>query len=139
MPSKKKRHNSLLDKLKNDYKELVFLEGPKYLFRPPKTIYFEPDSADKESEILLLHELAHAKLGHKTYSTDVERLKMETEAWEKARSLADHYGVEIDEDMIQEELDTYRNWLFSKSRCKKCGSTRYQTPDGKYTCPVCEE
>ena len=139
MPSKKKRHNSLLENLRRDFPELVFLEGPKYSFRPPRTIYIKSDFVAEDSEPLILHEVAHAKLGHRTFRTDVERLKMETEAWEEARKLAKRYSVEMSEDLIQGELDTYRDWLYSKSKCKKCGSTRYQTPDGKYTCPICEQ
>ena len=69
---------------------------------------------------------------------DVERLKMESEAWEKARELASRYGVEVNEDLIQDELDTYRDWLHNKSKCRACGLTRYQTPDGVYHCPRCE-
>ena len=69
---------------------------------------------------------------------DVERLKMENEAWEKACELARHYDIEINEDLIQEELDTYRDWLHQKSRCPVCGLTRFQTPDSRYHCPRCE-
>ena len=69
---------------------------------------------------------------------DVERLKMEVAAWEKAKELAKHYGVDVDEDVIQEELDTYRDWLHKKSRCPGCGLTRFQTTDGEYHCPRCE-
>ena len=63
---------------------------------------------------------------------------MESEAWEKARELASKYNIEVDEDLIQDELDTYRDWLHSKSKCKKCGLTCYQTPDCVYHCPRCE-
>ena len=63
---------------------------------------------------------------------------MESEAWEKARELADSYGISVDEELIQRELDTYRDWLHQKSRCPVCGLTRYQTPDGGYHCPSCE-
>jgi rubrerythrin len=63
---------------------------------------------------------------------------MESEAWEKAKELANHYGVEIDENLVQDELDTYREWLHQKSRCPKCGLTRFQTPDSQYHCPSCE-
>ncbi|MBQ1387862.1 hypothetical protein IIY68_03680 [Candidatus Saccharibacteria bacterium] len=69
---------------------------------------------------------------------DVERLRMESEAWEKAQELASRYGIEANEDLIQDELDTYRDWLHNKSKCRSCGLTRYQTPDGAYHCPRCE-
>jgi len=89
--------------------------------------------------LLLLHEVSHAILGHTTFKTDVERLRMERDAWDKARTLAVEYRVETDEDKIQDELDTYRDWLHQKSRCPKCGLTRFQTPDSRYYCPRCEQ
>lgn len=63
---------------------------------------------------------------------------MESEAWDKARELADKYDIEVNEDLVQDELDTYRDWLHARSKCKKCGLTCYQTSDGAYHCPRCE-
>ena len=63
---------------------------------------------------------------------------MEVEAWDKARELAKKYDACIDEDIVQQELDTYRDWLHQKSRCPECGLTRFQTPDSRYHCPRCE-
>ena len=126
-----------LAKLRTDYPELRFRNGKKFAFRPPKTIILGPQ--EPFCELLALHEVSHAILGHKTFKMDVQRLKMETEAWEKAKELAPKYGVEINEDMIQGELDTYRDWLHQKSRCPSCGLTRFQTPDGVYHCPLCNE
>ena len=118
--------------------------------------------------LLTLHELGHALCEHKDYSTDVLRIKIESAAWERAKTvLLEYYdraydGVdsednltavqgkepcdvelarilpEWDEEFVQEKLDTYRDWLHVKSRCKKCGLTRYQTEDGEYHCPRCE-
>ena len=90
------------------------------------------------AELLLLHEVAHAVLGHRDFKMDVERLRMEMEAWEKARELARVYGVEYDEDLAQMELDTYRDWLHQKSRCPECGLTRFQNLSGQYRCPRCD-
>lgn len=126
----------LLERLKTDFPEFTFREGRKFAFRPPKTIVLGPP--EPSSELLTLHEVSHAVLKHKTFKMDVERLKMESDAWEKAKELANTYGVTIDEDLIQNELDTYRDWLHQKSRCPKCGLTRFQTSDGTYHCPRCE-
>lgn len=122
--------------LRKDYPEFKIVFGKKYTFRPPRTIVLGPP--EPFSELLALHELSHAILKHKTFRMDVERLKMESGAWAKARELAVRYNVEVNEDFIQDELDTYRDWLHTKSKCKKCGLTRYQTPDGAYHCPRCE-
>ena len=126
----------LVDELKNDFPELSFREGINFLFRPPRTIFYNCD--ETFFELLLLHEVSHAILKHRNFNTDLERVKMENEAWEKAKELASKYGVTVDEGLIQDELDTYRDWLHKKSRCPKCGLTRFQTPDAKYHCPRCE-
>lgn len=86
----------------------------------------------------LLHEVGHALAGHRSYVVDVERVRMEREAWEKARELCAKYGVDYEEDFVEEKLDTYRDWLDRRSRCKKCGLTRYQDQYGAYHCPGCE-
>ncbi len=122
--------------LEKDFPDYRFIFGKKFAFKPPKTIVFGP--YEPFYRLLALHEVSHALLEHKDFKTDVARLKMENAAWEKAKELADNYGVEIDEEKIQEELDTYRDWLHQKSRCPKCGLTRFQTPDSQYHCPLCE-
>lgn len=125
-----------LERISKDYPDLVFREGSKYAFRPPRTVVI--GSSEPFSELLMLHEVSHAVLKHKDFRMDVERLKMEAEAWEMVRELAPRYGIEINENLIQDELDTYRDWLHKKSRCPACGLTRFQTPDSLYHCPRCE-
>ncbi len=125
-----------LERLKVAYPELKFRDGTKFAFRPPKTIVLGP--LEPFYELLILHEVSHATLKHKSFKMDIERLKMEVDAWEKAKELANRYGVEVNEDLIQNELDTYRDWLHKKSRCPKCGLTRFQTSNRQYHCPRCE-
>ena len=128
--------DNLLEILKKTYVEFNFRAGKRFLFRFPKTIYFDPN--DPEFDSLILHELGHAILGHSGYKTDVERLKMERAAWDEAEKIANSLKVKINKTLVEDDLDSYRNWLHQKSKCKKCGLTRYQTPDGKYHCPNCE-
>ena len=127
---------NFLQNLREDFPEYNFIDGPKFAFRPPKTIVLGPP--EPFSELLALHEVSHAICKHRDFRMDVERLKMENEAWDKARELAEYYGIEVNEDLIQGELDTYRDWLHQKSRCPICGLTRFQTPDSRYHCPRCE-
>ncbi|MBR3122378.1 hypothetical protein IKF28_02975 [Candidatus Saccharibacteria bacterium] len=126
----------LFNQVRNDFSDFSFRQGKKFAFRPPKTVIIGPNEA--HDDLLLLHEVSHAVLKHRDFKTNIERLKMESEAWEKAKELANKYKIEVDEDFIQDELDTYRDWLHKKSRCPKCGLTRFQTPDGLYHCPRCE-
>ncbi len=126
----------LLDRVKADFPEVTWRGGKKYLFRPPKTIVLGP--AEPHDDLLLLHELGHYLCKHRDYATIPRRVKMEREAWDKARELCERYGVEYDEEVAEDELDTYRDWLDKKSRCPRCGLTRFQTPDGDFHCPRCE-
>ena len=127
---------TFLSRVREDFPEFLFKEGRKFTFRPPRTIVIGP--AEENDSLLLLHELGHALCRHRDFNTDAKRLRMEREAWDKARELALQYGVFYDEDLVEGELDSYREWLDSKSRCRKCGLTMYQTPDGVYHCPRCE-
>lgn len=123
--------------LMSDFPKLKFVFGNKFSFRPPRTIVIGP--SEPFVRLLTLHEVGHAICGHRRFRMDVERLKMENQAWDEARKLAISYGVAVDENLIQGELDTYRDWLHQKSRCPKCGLTRFQTPDSRYHCPRCDE
>ena len=145
MPNPKEKNSSdglipsswavFLEQLRRDFPDYRFISGRKFAFRPPRTIVYI--ASEEYSKLLILHEVGHALSGHRFFGTDVERIKMEVEAWEKAKELAMIYEVDVDDDLIQEELDTYRDWLHKKSRCPECGLTRFQTPDGVYHCPVC--
>lgn len=126
-----------IDTLRRDHPVFCFKFGAKFAFRPARTIIIGP--VEQHWRLLILHELSHAICKHRSFKMDVERLKMECEAWEKARELAVNYGVSIEEELIQTELDTYRDWLHQKSRCPKCGLTRFQTPDSIYHCPLCDQ
>lgn len=124
------------ERLIRDFFDFKFVLGAKFSFRPPKTIVIGPP--EPFSRLLVLHELGHAVCGHRDFRMDVTRLKMENQAWEEAKKLAVRYEIEANEDVVQNELDTYRDWLHQKSRCPICGLTRFQTPDSQYHCPRCE-
>ena len=125
---------TFLAKIRSDFPDIRFVEGSRFSFRPPKTVVVEPDG----EALLLLHEIGHALIGIYDFKTEVGRLKIEVMAWEKARELAVAYGVEVDENLIESELDSYRDFLHQKSRCPACGLTRFQTPDGAFHCPRCD-
>ena len=127
---------TFLARIKSNFPDYRFIDGARFSFRPPKTIIIGPE--EPNDSLLLLHELGHALSGHRDFDTSVRRVKMEREAWDKARELAATYEIEFDEEVAESELDTYREWLHKKSSCPKCGLTRFQTPDGNYHCPHCE-
>lgn len=127
---------NFLYKIKSSYPQFIFREGKKFAFHPPKTVVIGPQ--EPFWELLLLHEVSHAILGHKAFKTDVERLKMESEAWNQAEKLTKTLNIPFNTDFAESQLDSYRNWLHQKSLCKTCGLTRFETPDGKYHCPRCD-
>lgn len=86
----------------------------------------------------LLHEVGHALLGHRSFQTDLERVRMERAAWDQAKTLCVRYQIPYDEEFVEAELDTYRDWLHQRSVCRACNQVRYQTLDGAYHCPFCE-
>ena len=91
----------------------------------------------KNAEAYLLHEFGHALLGHKEYVKDIELLKMERAAWDKAATLASTFTVNIDEDLIETSLDTYRDWLHNRSTCPTCSATGIETSKQQYECINC--
>ncbi|MBQ9019820.1 hypothetical protein IJ096_00610 [Candidatus Saccharibacteria bacterium] len=126
-----------LKQLKADFPNLTIKYGKKFAFRPPKTVIFS-STPEPNYTLLALHELGHALSGHFRYQTHIERLKLESEAWEAAQTLCRRYHIPYDEEFAESQLDTYRDWLHAKSLCPTCHLTRYQTPDGKYHCPICD-
>lgn len=145
---------NLLVRLRQDWPDLRLRVGRKFAFRPPKTICYvntenwsdeqKTDPAEQKMwRMRLLHEVGHAALKHRDFVTDIERLKLERAAWEQARVLYERYleadWGEFDEGIVEADLDSYRDWLHQRSKCRKCGLTCYQTQDGKYHCPRCEQ
>lgn len=98
-------------------------------------ITYNPET--ENAEAYLLHEFGHALLEHKEYTQDIELLKMERAAWDKAAELADRFNVKIEEDLIESALDTYRDWLHSRSTCPTCSATGIETNKQQYECVTC--
>lgn len=133
------KNSNFISLLQQKFPTFNFKPGSKFAFRPPKTIILGPPQDN--FGLLSLHELGHALCKHKNYHTHIERLKIESEAWQMAKILCQNHpdlGIIYDEDFAEMQLDTYRDWLHQKSQCKKCRLTRFQTPDGIYHCPQCD-
>lgn len=127
----------LVERVQRDYPQLRFKAGKKFTFRPPRTIIFVR-TEQIGGQLQLMHELGHVRLEHRFFRTDVERLKMERAAWEEAHKICEQYGVAYDEEFVEQQLDSYREWLHRRSQCPVCGLTRYQSGSGEYHCPGCE-
>ena len=127
---------SLLPKLIKDFPDVTFAAAERFAWAPAiRTVTYS--QTEPENVELLLHELSHGLLGHHEYSKDVELVAMEAAAWDKALELATTYGVKLNPDAAQDNLDTYREWLHARSTCPQCEATGYQSKKDAYTCVAC--
>jgi hypothetical protein len=126
---------SLIKNLKSDFPQFVFKKASSFLWsHSDNTIYY---TEKKDDYRFLFHELSHALLNHADYGRDIELVVMEREAWDKAKSVALNYDVDIDDDYIQLNLDTYRDWMHERSTCPKCGANGVQIKKKNYKCLAC--
>lgn len=132
--------HTLVKKLSEDYPHLTFTPGKSFYWCPETAeVFYDPTKADQPASIWsLLHETSHAMLGHTTYKADLELLQLEVAAWHHAISLAQTYGAAIEDEYVQDCLDTYRDWLYKRSVCPGCGTQCLQTDEpSHYRCYNC--
>ncbi len=131
--------DELIDKLKDIIPGIKFDKSESFCWSPAsRTItYTDSPSSDKESAWSLLHEAGHALLSHQDYDSDIQLVLLEVAAWEKAKSIGSSVGITIEEDHIQDCLDTYRDWLHQRSTCPRCGVVSLQVNAEQYTCHNC--
>jgi len=130
---------NLVSRLAVDFPDLHFKVGKQEHWSPKtQTITYNPAEPAEKLGCALLHELAHAILDHNTYSSDFELLKLESEAWNLAAKLGKKYDIIIDDEHIQNCLDTYRDWLHRRSTCPKCGVHVLQKDVKHYQCYNCQ-
>jgi hypothetical protein len=128
--------SNLSKALAKDFPNVSFIEGDTFCWSPTdSSITYNP--SDTYATSLLLHEIGHAQLAHTSYSRDVTLLSMETDAWESAKKLATQYHVQLDDQHIESHLDTYREWLHTRSLCPACSATGLQVGSRQYRCLAC--
>lgn len=129
----------LLKKLRVDLPKVSFEPGNIFSWSPEHSlITYRTDSKEElQNSWALLHEAAHALLGHSSYQRDADLLMMEVAAWKRAEELAHESGTTISEDHIQDCLDTYRDWLHQRSTCPRCSTVSFQVSTREYRCHNC--
>lgn len=117
---------------------IQFHIGDEFRWVPAETtIYY--NETDPRAIERLLHEIAHAELGHQSYDRDIELIALERDAWNYAKiTLAPQLNTAIDANTIEDDLDTYRDWLHARSTCPVCSATGIQTSAGPYRCIACQ-
>jgi NADH pyrophosphatase NudC (nudix superfamily) len=126
--------------LKHKHPSLTFCKGEKFYWSPETNeIYYDPKAPQPHGLWSLLHETGHALLQHAAYKTDYELLRLEMAAWEEAKHLAEIFQLtDIDEEHVQDCIDTYRDWLHHRSICPSCGTKSFQQSDlSRYRCFNC--
>lgn len=131
--------DKLLTQLTTDYPSLSFEAGGSFCWSPRnRKITYKAKARGIVASYSLLHEVGHATLEHKRYKLDFELLELEVAAWEQAKRLAGSYGLSINEDHIQDCLDSYRDWLYRRSVCPSCTAKALQQDDmPTYRCFNC--
>ncbi len=121
---------NIITKITSEFPNLNYKVGSQFCWSPETNeIFYKKDAMGNRAVWSLLHETGHALLKHKTYKSDFELLRLEIEAWEKARYLSSKLKIVIDEEHIQDCLDTYRDWLYKRSICPTCTTKCLQQGD----------
>lgn len=132
--------DKLLNRLRQDFGQLRFRAGPRFCWSPGSgEVIYKQNASSETAAYSLLHETGHGLLGHNCYQLDFELVAMEVAAWEKARQLAIGYGVALDENHVQDCLDSYRDWLYRRSVCPSCTNKALQVDNKpEYRCFNCQ-
>lgn len=127
--------------LRKTYPEFSYEAGDTFRWSPAtKAITYINERLSKpDGQLSLLHEICHGLLGHQDYTSDLELIRMEVAAWRKTRTVARSLDLKVNEGNIEHCLDTYRDWLFARSRCPTCNQTGLQRSDLTYRCFICNE
>ena len=129
--------DKLISQLVIDYPDFSYKVGTSFRWSPKNREITYIRYSSKITRWAVLHELGHALLNHNSFSNDFELLKLEVSAWQKAIELAPRYNLTISPTHVQNCLDTYREWLHSRSTCPACGLISTQYNPNLYRCFNC--
>ncbi len=130
--------DAIINELKSLHPNIKFEPGDSdYWSSIDNTVYYTNISESKDNISTVLHETSHGILKHKKYKSDFELILMEIAAWDHAKLLATDMGTDIDEDHIQNCLDSYRDWQYKRSLCPRCNLGGVQISPSQYSCHFC--
>lgn len=133
--------NSAFKRLVASLPGITFVKATDFRWSPVDRIIYHPDIIGVEDLAQLLHETGHAALGHVNYSSDAELINMELAAWKHACQSGKEYDIHlsIDDDMIQDAMDSYRLWLHNRSVCPRCSAVGIEKSKNLYRCISCTQ
>ena len=121
-----------------DFPTIKFSEGNDFMWSPKKKVVFVgKEPVDEEGLHYLLHEVGHALLDHQEYGLDIDLLRIETEAWDKAAEIAPRYKIKFNNTYAEEAVRTYKEWLHARSTCPECSRLGLQKTKNTYNCFNC--
>lgn len=121
------------------YPGISFAPNHCFVWSPLEHIVFYDENAlgTPRGQLALLHEIGHAELNHQRYRSDIALINMEVDAWEFARDAAAKLEITTDDAHIDGCLETYRVWLYKRSRCPQCQYHGIQIKPTRYRCFMC--
>src|SRR5439155_26599391 len=130
---------TFISTLQKQYPQFTFVAGSRASWSAQKQQITYTSESGETAIWSVLHELGHGLLGHASYESDLHLLQKEAAAWEKAAEIAHQaFGITIDNEHIQDCLDTYRDWLHKRSTCPACGDHGLQPTQSLYHCLNCQ-
>lgn len=118
---------------------LLFSPADTYYWSPKeKTVFYQTNDQSEIGLWTLLHETCHGLLGHINYTSDFELIGLEVDAWDKAVELGKQMELKIDNEHIQDCLDSYRDWQYKRSLCPHCELGGVQISPTTYMCLFCD-
>ncbi len=129
----------IINTLETMFPTIKYRSGKSFSWSPEtREIIYDQSKPTETRSWSLLHETGHALLDHNCYDADLELIKLEIAAWEKAKEIAVEMKIIISEDHIQDCLDTYRDWVYQRSVCPTCNNKSLQQEDIEhYQCFNC--
>ncbi len=130
-----KRLVALLTQLKQDFPSITFTLGDTFKWSSANQQITYKD--EPLGELALLHEVGHYLLNHQDFSSDIDLIEKELQAWSEAEKLAPNYHLKIDTNYVGVCLESYRNWLYQRSLCPNCAHANLQSRNFKFECFNC--
>lgn len=128
----------IVEKLRVMFPNVNFVESNESSWSyKHKRIYYNKNSATAQDD--LLHEIGHMKADHHDYSSDTQLLKYESDAWKIAETVAKELDLTIDKKYIEQCMDSYRTWIYSRSLCPVCHQVAIEGIGRTYKCINCSK
>ena len=125
-----------------DHPSINFVIGAVFRWSSESQTITHPAIDSIEQLYQLLHEVGHAQLNHKDYSSGAELLRMERDAWAYATSvLASNYQIPDSElhQSADNALESYQDWLHQRSLCPSCSAVGIEKTKNNFHCIACRQ